>query len=112
MPITQQRLRALIDAFNDLKQAFNYYQLQVQVLSEKHPENEELRVLAGTPMAALLTNPQRTYTTVAVESRHYNLTVNRNNYKRRKRHGEATFHTLLSENQLETYNDWTKDTSK
>lgn len=108
MPITQRRMKSMIDACLDWRQAAKTIHLQLEVIARKHPE-----ILSGVdPLEFYLKDISATITTLDREIDHFRLTVRQNDYRRKLRGGgspNAPQHSIFgpeTDSQFATSEQW------
>ena len=89
MPITQHRLKALVDAATDYEAAFAKLRESLQRLAHENPSISKLAFLAGLPLNHFLVD-SKSPTIIAVERERWRLSHARNDRRLRLRTRERT----------------------
>ena len=89
MPITQHRLKALVDAATDYEAAFAKLREALQRLAQENPSISKLAFLAGLPLDHFLVD-SKSPTVIAVERERWRLSHARNDRRQRLRRRERT----------------------
>lgn len=114
MPITQDRMLALIDAADDYRYALEGLIEQIETIRAAKAANQDYReaiafLLQPPRIASMLHDPVRTATTLATERAHFKAAKNRNirhaDYLRRKRAGDSA--AIMTDDQAAFYAELT-----